>query len=64
MLLTKTVGRGSCFETWQNPKTTGFLRTFVELFVTGKIPKPLWKFLSTAIMTPFHKLAQMERGLL
>ena len=46
------------------PKTAELLRYFVELFVNGKLPKPLWKFLSTAIMIPFHKLAQIERDAL
>jgi hypothetical protein len=46
------------------PKTAQLLRMLVELFVKDKLPKPLWKFLSTAIMIPFHKLAQMERDLL
>ena len=43
------------------PRTADLLRTFVELFANGKLPKALWKFLSTAIMIPFHKLAQAER---
>jgi hypothetical protein len=46
------------------PSTSGLLRNFGELFVNGDLPKPLWKFLSSAIMIPFHKLAQMERRLL
>ena len=46
------------------PRTADLLRKFVELFVNGKLPKPLWKFLSTAIMIPFHKLAQVERDML
>jgi hypothetical protein len=46
------------------PKTADLLRTFVELFANGKLPKPLWKFLSRSMMIPFHKLAQAERGLL
>jgi hypothetical protein len=33
----------------------------VELFVNGSLPKPLWKFLSFAIMIPFHKLSEIER---
>ena len=44
--------------------TTALLRRFVELFVNGLLPKPLWNFLSSAIMIPFHKLAQMKRILL
>jgi hypothetical protein len=36
----------------------------VELFVNGLLPKPVWMFLSSAIMIPFHKIAQMERLLL
>jgi hypothetical protein len=39
--------------------TVGLLRKFVELFVNGLLPKPLWIFLSSAIMIPFHKIAQM-----
>ncbi len=46
------------------PKTVDLLRTFVEVFAKGKLPKPLWKFLSSAIMSPFHKLALIERDLL
>jgi hypothetical protein len=46
------------------PKIAKILRSFVELFVNGKLPKPLWKFLSTAIMVPFHKHALVERDLL
>jgi len=46
------------------PKTADLLRKFVELFSNGKLPKPLWKFLSTTIMILFHKLAQAERDLL
>ena len=38
--------------------TTGLLRKFVELFVSGKLPKGLWKFLSSSIMIPVHKFAQ------
>jgi len=45
------------------PSTSGLLRKFVELFINGALPKPLWKFLSSTIMIPFHKLAQMERRL-
>ena len=44
------------------PRTADLLRTFVELFANGKLPKALWKFLSTTIMIPFHKLAQVERN--
>jgi hypothetical protein len=44
--------------------TTGILSKFVEFFVNGLLPKPLWKFLSSAIVIPFHKLSQMERPLL
>ncbi len=44
--------------------TSGLLRKFVELFANGLLPRALWKFLSSAIMIPFHKLAQMERMLL
>jgi hypothetical protein len=40
------------------PKTAERLRKFVELFANGELSKPLWKFLSTTIMIPFHKLAQ------
>jgi hypothetical protein len=29
------------------PKSADMLRKFVELFANGKLPKPLWKFLST-----------------
>ena len=39
------------------PKTADLPKKFVELFANGKLPKPLWKFLSTTIMIPFHKLA-------
>ncbi len=39
------------------PSTTALLRTFVELFVNGRLPKALWKFLSSAIMILFHKLS-------
>ncbi len=46
------------------PKTANLLRSFVEIFVNGKLPKPLWRFLSTSIMIPFHKLAQIERYIL
>ena len=46
------------------PKTADMLRKFVELFANGKLPKPLWKFLSTTIMIPFHKLAHAERDFL
>ena len=46
------------------PSTTSLLMKFVELFVNGALKKPLWTFLSSAIMIPFHKLAQMERLLL
>jgi hypothetical protein len=46
------------------PKTCELLRTFTELFANGKLPKPLWKFLSSATMNPFHKLALIERNLL
>jgi hypothetical protein len=46
-------------------KTCELLRTFAELVANGKLPKPLWKFLSSAIMIPFHKLALIiERDLL
>jgi hypothetical protein len=44
--------------------TVGLLRKFIELFANGLLPRPLWKFLSSAIIIPFHKLAQMERLLL
>ena len=40
------------------------LRKFVELFVNGLLPKPLWMFLVTANMITFHKIARMERILL
>jgi len=46
------------------PSTAALLRKFVELLVNGSLPKGLWKFLSSAIMIPFHKLAQLERYLL
>ena len=46
------------------PKTAKLLRTFVELFVNGKLLKPLWKFISTAFMIPLYKLARMDRNLL
>ena len=39
------------------PRTADLLSKFVELFANGKLPKALWKFLSTAIMIPFHKRA-------
>ncbi len=46
------------------PSTAAPLRKFVEFFVNGLLPKPLWKFLSySAIMIPFHKLSQLERVL-
>jgi hypothetical protein len=45
-------------------KIADLLRSFVELFVNGKLRKPIWKFLSTAIMTLFHKLAEMKRDLI
>jgi len=35
--------------------TTDLLRKFVELFVNGKLPKALSKFLSSTIMILFHK---------
>ncbi len=35
----------------------------MELFVNGLLPKLLWKFLSSAVMKPFHKLSQLERDL-
>ena len=41
--------------------TASLLRKFVQVFVNGFLPKPLWKFLSSAIMIPFHKLSQMKR---
>jgi hypothetical protein len=41
--------------------TAGLLRKFVELFVNGSLPKDLWRFLSSALMIPFHKLSQFER---
>jgi hypothetical protein len=44
--------------------TANLLKKFVELFVNGLLPKPFWTFLSSAIMIPFHKIAQMERLLL
>jgi hypothetical protein len=44
--------------------TANLLRKFVELFVNGLLPKPLWMFLSSAIMILFHKIAHMERLLL
>ncbi len=40
-----------------HPRTAYLLRKFVELFVNGKLPKPLWKFLFTTITISFHKLA-------
>ncbi len=46
------------------PKNAELLRTFVEMFANGKLPKPLKKFMSSAIMIPFHKLALIERDLL
>ena len=46
------------------PKIADLLRKIVELFASGKLPKPLWKFLSTTIMILFHKLAHAERDLL
>jgi hypothetical protein len=46
------------------PKTADLLRSFIELFVNGKLLKPMWKFLSTAIVIPFHKIVQIERALL
>ncbi len=46
------------------PKIDDLPRKFVELFANGKLPKPLWKFLSTTNITLFHKLAQAERDLL
>ncbi len=48
----------------RRPKTCEPLSAFAELFANGKLPKPLWKFLSSAIMIPFHKLALIERDLL
>ncbi len=39
------------------PSTANLLRRFVELFVNGSLPKPLWRFLSSAIVIPFHKLS-------
>ena len=47
----------------ERPSTAALLRKFVELFVNGMLPKPLWSFLSSAIMIPFHKLTQLERDL-
>ena len=46
------------------PSTAELLRRFVELFDNGSLTKPLWKFLSYAIMIPFHKVSQIERMLL
>jgi len=46
------------------PSTVALLRKFVELFVNGMLPKGLWKYVSSTIMIPFHKLAQLERDLL
>jgi hypothetical protein len=46
------------------PSTTNLLRKFVELFVNGILPEPLWKFLSFAIIIPFYTLAHMKRMLL
>jgi hypothetical protein len=43
------------------PSTADLLRRFVELFANGSLPKPLWRFLSSAIMIPFHKLSRLER---
>jgi hypothetical protein len=40
------------------------LRKFIEIFLIGLLPKPLWKLLSSAIMIPFHKLSQIERLLI
>ena len=36
----------------------------MEIFVNGLLPKARWKFLSSAIMIPFQKLAHVERDLL
>ena len=44
--------------------TTHLLRNCVGLFVNGFLPKPLWMFLFSAIMIPFHKITQMERLML
>ncbi len=46
------------------PSTTSIQQKFVELFVNGRLPKGPWKLLSSAIMIPFLKLAQLDRGLL
>ena len=48
----------------KRPKTADLFRSFIEFFFHGKLPKPMWEFLSTASMIPFHKLAQIERDLL
>jgi hypothetical protein len=37
--------------------TTRLLKKFVDLSVNDIHPEPLWKFLSSAIMIPFHKPA-------
>jgi len=46
------------------PSTATLLRKFVDLFVNGRLPKGLWKFLSSTIKIPFHKLARLERDVL
>jgi hypothetical protein len=45
------------------PSTAALLRKIVELFVNGRLPKAIWKFLSSAIVIPFHKLSQPGRDL-
>ncbi len=50
-------------EVANRPSTANIPRKFVKLFVNGLLPKPLWKFLSSAVMIPFHKLSQLERDL-
>jgi hypothetical protein len=46
------------------PLMANLLKKFIVLFVSGQLPKPLWKILSSTITKPFHKLALMERDLL
>ena len=44
---------GSSWEMFRDmagrPSASGLLKKFVELFVNGTLPKPLWKFLSSEI---------------
>jgi len=57
LLLTEMDGYGNCSGTWLDASQR-------QVFSGSSFPRPLWKFMSSAIMIPFHKLAQMEHMLL